>query len=70
MDTMQNDELEQFGQHLRILKGRASSSIGRYRAHVAEFRAWRAGNALTTPIVSVEPLKLRQEVEEYLDVLP
>jgi integrase/recombinase XerD len=33
---------------------------------VAEFQAWRAGNAITTPIVSVEPLKLRQEVEEYL----
>ena len=66
MDPAQNEDLEKFGQHLAILKGRMSSSIGRYRAHVAEFLAWRAGNALTTPIVSVEPLKLRQEVEEYL----
>ncbi len=63
---MQKEQLDKFEQHLRILWGLQASSTGRYRAHVAEFFAWRAGNDQTTTFSSLSPLELRQEVEEYL----
>jgi site-specific recombinase XerD len=55
-----------FEVHLRQLKGLQASSTGRYVAHVSEFFTWRAGNDQTTPIVSLTPLDLRREVDEYL----
>lgn len=66
MDIDQTNQLDKFEQHLRILKGLQASSTGRYRAHVAEFFAWRAGNDQTTLFAAMEPLELRKEVEEYL----
>jgi integrase len=75
MDTDQNiqasfigpeDKLGIFEQQLMILGGLQASSTGRYRAHVAEFLAWRSGNAQNTPFASMVPIALRKEVEEYL----
>ena len=63
---MMEEQLDKFEQHLRILKGLMASSTGRYRAHAAEFFAWRAGNDMNSPFVDMEPLEQRQEVEQYL----
>ncbi len=55
-----------FEQYIRQLRGLQASSTKRYVSHVLEFFAWRAGNSQNTPIVSLEPVELRKEVEEYL----
>lgn len=66
MDSDHTQHLDKFEQHLRILKGLQASSTGRYRAHVAEFLAWRAGNDQNTAFADMQPFELQQEIEEYL----
>lgn len=62
----QTVQLDRFDGHLRILRGLQASSVARYRAHVAEFFAWRANNTFNTPFAALKPVELRKEVEEYL----
>ena len=69
MDTEQNNRtthLSGFERYLRVLKGLQAESANRYCSHVDEFMAWRAGNAQTTSIASIQPQELQQEVEQYL----
>jgi integrase/recombinase XerD len=47
---------------LRVLRGLQVSSIGKYRAHVAEFFKWRSGNALDGRLDEIT----QQDVESYL----
>ncbi len=67
MNSEQNEQLDRFEQHFRVIKGLQASSVAVYRKGVAEFLTWREKNALTTPISSLEPLELRKQVETYLN---
>ena len=62
MDIDQKELLDKFVTHLRVLRGLKASSAGRYRSHVAEFSAWRSGNALEGPLSETT----RQDIESYL----
>ncbi len=63
MNAGQNEYLDAFEKHLRVLKGLQPSSTARYRSHVAEFLEFRAGNAQEGPISEIT----QQDIELFLE---
>lgn len=63
MMDIDQELLDKFVTHLRVLRGLQDSSTGRYRSHAAEFLKWRSGNALDGRLDEIT----RQDIESYLE---